>query len=382
MHLKEYSAEIESLRSQLQATREKNGVYLDPKDFYDMENKIASLTMQLAECESVLKSRNEETSLLRESNEHMDMKIQHLSVALDTTNNELSTTKSELENTKLQLEDTVVELKATEAVVMEQLKTEQRLTSEAVDLQGEVKDCRGKIHSLHDKIGLYAAGEAAGETRTLSFVANLLAARSSLLNSVEELGSKSRESSVLIQTEIQDLLSAGRSTCQDLKVSVDRALEVLLGDADASKHALERDLCEISDQLTIGRDHVLFQLSNIKAEMNTTMDRINELTQQSKALHETQQLNVATMVESMHADVQRLISSTHSFVLSQEEVLAQQIQQSNASSQSLKERLGSYCNVFTSQQLEQETWLQLQSDKIQKVCQWNIHSIYFVNYGL
>ena len=382
MHLKEYSAEIESLRSQLQATREKNGVYLDPKDFYDMENKIASLTMQLAECESVLKSRNEETSLLRESNEHMDMKIQHLSVALDTTNNELSTTKSELENTKLQLEDTVVELKATEAVVMEQLKTEQRLTSEAVDLQGEVKDCRGKIHSLHDKIGLYAAGEAAGETRTLSFVANLLAARSSLLNSVEELGSKSRESSVLIQTEIQDLLSAGRSTCQDLKVSVDRALEVLLGDADASKHALERDLCEISDQLTIGRDDVLAQLSNIKAEMNTTMDRINELTQQSKALHETQQLNVATMVESMHADVQRLISSTHSFVLSQEEVLAQQIQQSNASSQSLKERLGSYCNVFTSQQLEQETWLQLQSDKIQKVSQWNIHSIYFVNYGL
>jgi kinesin family protein 11 len=35
--LKEYCAAIESLKSQLQLTREKNGVYVDPNEYYAME---------------------------------------------------------------------------------------------------------------------------------------------------------------------------------------------------------------------------------------------------------------------------------------------------------------------------------------------------------
>ena len=368
VHLKEYSAEIESLRSQLQATREKNGVYLDPKDFYDMENKIACLGMQLAECEIALKSRNEEAILLRESNEHMEIKIQNLSTVLDSTINELSKTKSELEEKRLQLEDTMVELKATETVVMEQSNTEKNLTAEAVDLQQELQDCRRKIHSLHEKVGLYSANEAAGESRTKSFVAELLSARSNLLTSVESLSNKSGDSSALIHAEIQNLLSAGRKTCHDLRVSVDRALEVLLGDADASKNALERRLCEIGDKLTLGSDDVQSQLSDIQRAIDATIDRINELTQHSRALHDGEQLRAATMVDSVQADVNALISMTQAFILSQEEVLDQHVQQSKESCNSLKEQLGSYCDAFGSQQQEQEKWLQLQSDKIQQVC--------------
>jgi kinesin family protein 11 len=58
--LKEYCAEIESLKNMLQLTREKNGVYVDPNEFYAMEAKIATQESQLLECESALRSRNEE----------------------------------------------------------------------------------------------------------------------------------------------------------------------------------------------------------------------------------------------------------------------------------------------------------------------------------
>ena len=58
--LKEYCAEIESLKNMLQLTREKNGVYVDPNEFYAMEAKIATQESQLSECESALRSRNEE----------------------------------------------------------------------------------------------------------------------------------------------------------------------------------------------------------------------------------------------------------------------------------------------------------------------------------
>ena len=58
--LKEYCAEIESLKNMLQLTREKNGVYVDPNEFYAMEARLSTQESQLLECESALRSRNEE----------------------------------------------------------------------------------------------------------------------------------------------------------------------------------------------------------------------------------------------------------------------------------------------------------------------------------
>ena len=55
--MKEYCAEIEFLKNQLQITREKNGVYIDPGEFYAMEARINAQESQLTECEAALKSR-------------------------------------------------------------------------------------------------------------------------------------------------------------------------------------------------------------------------------------------------------------------------------------------------------------------------------------
>ena len=63
--LKEYCAEIESLKTMLQLTREKNGVYVDPNEFYSMEARLATQESQIAECEAALRSRNEEVKTLR-----------------------------------------------------------------------------------------------------------------------------------------------------------------------------------------------------------------------------------------------------------------------------------------------------------------------------
>lgn len=55
--MKEYCAEIEILKVQLQLTREKNGVYVEPAEFYAMEARISAQESQLMECEAALKSR-------------------------------------------------------------------------------------------------------------------------------------------------------------------------------------------------------------------------------------------------------------------------------------------------------------------------------------
>ncbi len=63
--LKEYCAEIENLKAMLQITREKNGVYVDPFQFANMQSRLLSQESQLLECESALKIRIDEIKSLK-----------------------------------------------------------------------------------------------------------------------------------------------------------------------------------------------------------------------------------------------------------------------------------------------------------------------------
>lgn len=367
MHLKEYSAEIESLRAQLQTTREKNGVYLDPKDFYDMENKIASLGMQLAECETVLKSRNEEVVLLRESNDHMQMKIQSLSTALDTANTELLSSKNELDHTKECLNDTIIELRATESVITEQVKTERSLTAEATGLQNEIQQYRKSILSLHDKIDLYATIESDGESRTKSFVEDLLTSQSALLMSLEALRQGSGEKSAAICVGIQDLLLAGRNACADLKRSIDQALEVLIGDTDKGKSLLDDKLSVLKEQLNLGRVDLLDQLSKLQQELGQSMHRMTELVERSSQLHSEMELGVGKIVENVQTDLKGLTSLTSSFVFKQDETFKRQLRQSDAITHSLKEKLEVFKDGFRNQQKDHDKVVEIQTERMQQV---------------
>ncbi|KAJ0411020.1 hypothetical protein ATCC90586_003622 [Pythium insidiosum] len=56
--LKEYGNEIESLRSALQAARAKDGIYLPPAQFTEMQERLAGQTAQIAELEDELEARS------------------------------------------------------------------------------------------------------------------------------------------------------------------------------------------------------------------------------------------------------------------------------------------------------------------------------------
>ncbi len=55
--MKEYHEQIEALRNQLLANREKNGVYVDPQEYYAMEAKISYQENHISECESTIRQR-------------------------------------------------------------------------------------------------------------------------------------------------------------------------------------------------------------------------------------------------------------------------------------------------------------------------------------
>lgn len=102
--------EIEHLRHQLQLTRDKNGVYVDPNEFANMEARLESQESQLQECESALKSRNDEIKSLRSDFKSIEDK-------LDETLKNLQEKSIELEAKEAVLADTTSKLQASELEV-------------------------------------------------------------------------------------------------------------------------------------------------------------------------------------------------------------------------------------------------------------------------
>eukprot|EP01034_Spumella_vulgaris_P037534 gene37534-46306_t len=94
--MKEYFAEIETLKMQLQATREKNGVYVDPAEYYGMETRLVAQESQITECEAALKARNEEYKYVKAEKED-------LTVCLETKEGECKKMSIKLEESKISL---------------------------------------------------------------------------------------------------------------------------------------------------------------------------------------------------------------------------------------------------------------------------------------
>lgn len=296
VHLQEYSAEIESLRMQLQLTREKNGVYLDPRDFAMMESSISSLSQQVVECEGALKSRQEEVRSLRLSNDALEESIAGVTRELDETKETLAETSAELEVTRCALEATRLTLVGAEAVIAEQSATEKLLRSEAQQLQSDLTASRAEADILHAKIHVYAAKEAASMTRAERFVQELAAAKKELLASVQTVQSAGEQGSESICGGISTLLEQGRVTCAGLQTVIDEALQVLVGDADVSQQQLAVTLAALSAHLLAARDSQSTQLSDLKVALDSAHEGMREMLTTTKTSLEQQQTQVASMV--------------------------------------------------------------------------------------
>ncbi|CAM9924291.1 unnamed protein product, partial [Ectocarpus sp. 6 AP-2014] len=195
--LKEYAGEVESLRSMLQASRDKNGVYIEPWRFDQMENTLASQGNQIAEMEAVLHSRNSETKELKTERDAFKAKGQELeeeleaskgreqavSATLEETRARLERTEAELTasraqaaelqtklaSTEKELQATKVELAATRGVVAEQASTEGALLSEAAQTAESLGAAERDVEGLLDKVARQEEEAAGKRSNAASF---------------------------------------------------------------------------------------------------------------------------------------------------------------------------------------------------------------------
>lgn len=82
--MKDLHYELEALKSQLQLSRDKNGVYLDPREYEELLQKLQSQTLALSECEATLVLRDQEVKEGAVKQAQQAEEIKRLQVCINT----------------------------------------------------------------------------------------------------------------------------------------------------------------------------------------------------------------------------------------------------------------------------------------------------------
>ncbi|XP_052750928.1 kinesin-like protein Klp61F isoform X2 [Galleria mellonella] len=159
--LKEYAEEIDRLKRDLQAARDKSGVYLANETFAEMTLKQEEQKKEIQEL--LLKKK-----AMEDERDRMVAVFADLSQQLEQRDSELNDTRSKLDTTRLQLVNTSNMLESTRQQVAEQQhlvavhsSTEQVLGGQARVLLGAAEAAAAHAAALRDAVARRAARDAA-----------------------------------------------------------------------------------------------------------------------------------------------------------------------------------------------------------------------------
>ncbi|KFO70975.1 Kinesin-like KIF11, partial [Cuculus canorus] len=143
--IKEYTEEIERLKRDLAATREKNGVYISLENYEALNGKLTVQEEQIAEYIDKIAVMEEEVKRITEL-----FKVSKSQ--LEQCKTDLQIKEKELEETQKDLEETKVHLAEEEYVVSVLENTEQRLHGTASKLLNTVEETTKDVFGLHAKL--------------------------------------------------------------------------------------------------------------------------------------------------------------------------------------------------------------------------------------
>lgn len=150
--IKEYTDEIEKLKKDLLAAREKNGIFIAEENFLAMQQEIKSQQELNADKEAKISVLQEEMRKITELFTDTQQELEERCMELEEKDAELRKTNCTLKETKHSLRTTVLERDQNQYLVDEHSKTEDELHSQASTLLHVVEDSISDVDGLHLKL--------------------------------------------------------------------------------------------------------------------------------------------------------------------------------------------------------------------------------------
>lgn len=179
--IKEYTEEIERLKRDLAATRDKNGVYLSSENYESMTGQISSYEEQITEYTERIAAAEEELKRVMEL--FVDSKTQ-----LDQCAADLGEKQQLLEETHKNLEETKEKLSQEVFVCSELSSTHETLYKTADKLLSTVGASTSDVSGLHAKLARKREVEQHNSQVQMSFAQHMEASFSSMQSCVTQQG--------------------------------------------------------------------------------------------------------------------------------------------------------------------------------------------------
>ncbi|KAJ7976146.1 Kinesin-like protein [Quillaja saponaria] len=151
--IKDLYGEIERLKAEVYATREKNGVYIPKDRYYQEESEKKAMADQIEQMGVTLETQQKQHEELQEKYNEQVHQCCNLSNKLDATEKNLNQTSKLLANTEEELKKCRYTLKERDFIISEQRKAENALAHQACVLRSDLAKALQDNASLFLKIG-------------------------------------------------------------------------------------------------------------------------------------------------------------------------------------------------------------------------------------
>lgn len=311
--LKEYCAEIEQLRAQLMLTREKNGVYVDPETYYQMEAKLSTQENQINECESALKQRQEEIKSLRIEKDDLSAQLLTSKATVAALEEETKKMQEELSNLQEQHNALRCEFDVSEKCIDELQSTQETLYKQGCEYLSEVVLRRSEVNALLQKVDLFKSNEQNRLIESNSFNSQIQTTKVHLVTQIDNILHDNELGSQELCNGVNTMIVKSRETCSVLKESISQVLQTLIVDSAKAKDSMI-DSCKSLSSLLSSHDQELVKsllsLNQVIERCVSILDVSTEQVSLSKAQQE-KQLNLLT--SNIESTFQSLIVSNKTF---------------------------------------------------------------------
>ncbi|XP_063382671.1 kinesin-like protein Klp61F [Cydia fagiglandana] len=150
--LKEYAEEIDKLKRDLQAARDKNGVCISSETFAEMNLKDEEQRKEIQELLLKKRAMEEERDRMETVFNELNQTLQERVSELNSTRQAMQSTKEKLVNTKNALVTTKIQCEEQKHLVSRHRATEEELSAQAKDIIAVADTAATHVHNLHENV--------------------------------------------------------------------------------------------------------------------------------------------------------------------------------------------------------------------------------------
>ncbi|XP_061955780.1 kinesin-like protein KIN-5C [Populus nigra] len=236
--IKDLYGEIERLKAEVYAAREKNGVYIPKERYYQEESERKAMADQIEQMGVLIETHQKQSEDWRDKYDAMVHQCSDLSSKLSATEKNFNQTIKLLTSTEEELKKCRYNLKERDFIISEQRKAENALANQACVLRSDLEKALQDNASLFQKIGREDKLSSDNRSVVNNFRTELSQQIVSLCNMVATSISRQNEHLQCVQDLGNSFLDRHRKSIEELKKKLSSSRAVYISHIEAVQNVV------------------------------------------------------------------------------------------------------------------------------------------------